>query len=74
MFKELRKNKLTRLLGKLYVILTEHAQHVGQENAQVTIHHGLNVPYRNINSQVTSHKANVSIYIPVTHEFCPFFK
>lgn len=44
MFKELRKNKLTRLLGKLYVILTEHAQHVGQENAQVTIHRGLNVP------------------------------
>lgn len=44
MFKELRKNKLTRLLGKLYVILTEHAQHVGQENAQVTIHHGLDVP------------------------------
>lgn len=44
MFKELRKNKLTRLLGKLCVILTEHAQHVGQEKAQVTIHHGLNVP------------------------------
>lgn len=43
MFKELEK-KLTRLLGKLCVILTEHAQHVGQENAQVTIHLGLNVP------------------------------
>lgn len=73
MFKELRKNKLTRLLGKLYVILTEHAQHVGQENAQVTIHHGLNVPLYKIH-KVTSHKPNVSIYIPVTHEFCPFFK
>lgn len=67
------EKKLTWLLGKPRVILTEHAQHVGQENAQVAIHLGLNIPLKkNQIHKVTSHKAKRTVYIPSPASSVPF--